>query len=160
MSDYTIRRLTVNDAEKLYLFYQDNELKTFYRPYGENVALEDIVSMPIARIAANTELGLIIVNNKGDILGHAFLRQNPNNKTEYGFGIGLNSKLRGKGLGRKLMQDLFKLGEDTGVKRITLSVFSKNTKALNLYKSFGFKEVKRATSDKNEESIYMIKSLT
>lgn len=158
MDNYLIRELKISDAENLYAFYQDPEIKEFYRPYGDTVSMHSIVSMPIARIAEGKEIGMIIVDKENNILGHAFLRQNPGFKTEYGFGIGISKKLRGRGLGKKLMSELFDMGRQRGVERITLSVFSANTKARDLYLQNGFKELKRAVNDSGEESIYMLKS--
>ena len=158
MDSYLIRELMVSDAERLYTFYQDAEIKEFYRPYGEEVSMHTIVSLPIARVADGKEIGMIICDKENKILGHAFLRQNPNFETEYGFGIGISKKLRGQGLGKKLINELFETGQQRGVERITLSVFSANKKANELYLRNGFKELKRAVGGSGEESIYMVKS--
>ncbi len=158
MSNYMIRELEISDADSLYMFYQDAEIKEFYRPYGENVSLHTIVSGPIAGIAAGTEISMVISDNENRITGHAFLRQNKNLETEYSFGIGIKKEVRGMGLGQQLMSDLFALGQQRGVERITLSVFSDNKKAHALYLQNGFKELKRKTGKSGEESIYMVKS--
>lgn len=52
--------------------------------------------------------------------------------------IAVRSDMRGKGVGRQLMQELLKLAKDNGVKRITLEVKDVNVRAINLYKSLGF----------------------
>lgn len=54
--------------------------------------------------------------------------------------IAVGPEFRGRGYSRKLMECLVKSAEEQGVLDLTLEVRSGNQTALNLYKSYGFKE--------------------
>ena len=53
--------------------------------------------------------------------------------------IGILSSHRGKGIGKKLFEELEKWFEENDIKRLELTVMTHNEKAINLYKKMGFK---------------------
>ena len=55
-------------------------------------------------------------------------------------GMGLLSNWRGKGLGRRLMQECIVLARRAGIEKIELEVYSDNVRALKLYTEYGFKQ--------------------
>lgn len=143
MEKYKIREMKISDAEKLYLFYQDKELSEFFHPYGKIVTLKQIMNTSISRMKDNNEFAIIIYDKDSNIYGHSFLKKTPNIEATYGFGIGISQKVRGMGLSKAMMNQLFELGHKKGVKKITLSVYEANKKAYGLYLKYGFREVER-----------------
>lgn len=59
---------------------------------------------------------------------------------EGSFGMSVQKKYRGEGIGRILLITLINwLNEKRGIERISLEVFSQNERAIQLYKQLGFK---------------------
>ena len=52
--------------------------------------------------------------------------------------VAVRSDHRGRGLGRKMLEELMKCGNQRGVSRFTLEVRKSNETALSLYQSLGF----------------------
>lgn len=70
---------------------------------------------------------------------------------------------RGLGIGRKLMEEIIKTGEEKDMVGITLEVKISNTVAQNLYTSLGFKPEgfrKNYYKDTNEDAVIMWKYFT
>ena len=64
----------------------------------------------------------------------------PRGKEDYYLqSIAVSSKMRGKGLGQRLMKHTKELAIKKGCKTLSLDVSSKNKKAINSYKKFGMK---------------------
>ena len=57
------------------------------------------------------------------------------------FGVGVIKKYWGLGIAGKLMSSIIDVANSYGYEQIELTVVSENTKAFNLYKSFGFEVV-------------------
>lgn len=53
-------------------------------------------------------------------------------------GIGVVKEYRGQGIGAALIQTALKKAQSSGLTRVELTVREKNTRALELYKKFGF----------------------
>jgi RimJ/RimL family protein N-acetyltransferase len=53
-------------------------------------------------------------------------------------GIGMLAEVRGRGLGRRLMQEAIEAAGRQGMERIELEVFASNRRAIALYESLGF----------------------
>ena len=85
----------------------------------------------------------LTLEENGKIIGHLIIR-NPNEDTKIarlGFII-VDKKIRGKGYGRKLIEEaLFYAKEKLGATEINLGVFTNNEDALKCYESVGFKAV-------------------
>ena len=77
------------------------------------------------------------------IVGHIILRYPTDNKDIIRFGfIIINDAIRGKGYGKKLINEAIKYAKDVLLaKEITLGVFENNKNAYYCYKSVGFKEI-------------------
>ena len=155
--DLTISKLAIADTESLCEFFRDEDTAATYRPYGE-VTLATLVNGPIVRLAEGNEVGFVIRNQRGRILGHAFLRRHPTQRTTWGLGIGLHPAIRGKGWGTKLMREILDgTREQDGVDRVELSVLTENTPAVRLYERFGFQTTREARSDEGRPVLYMLK---
>ena len=99
----------------------------------------------------------------GNIVGHMIIRYPSNEKNAVRFGfIIVNSKIRGKGYGKKLILEGIKYAiEILRCDEISLGVFDINENALMCYKSVGFykvDEIKNAYqyNDENWNQIEMI----
>ncbi len=55
--------------------------------------------------------------------------------------VSIRKELQGKGLSNILMNDFFSRIKNLDIKTITLEVRVSNSKAINLYKKYGFKEI-------------------
>lgn len=132
---------------------------------GENAFPRDIIDKPhLARYHQDWgkagDYGIVVHNereNIGAIWVRFFSKENPG----YGFveaaapemGIALKKEFRGKGLGRKLIEQLCVDLKAKGTSALSLSTDSRNP-AMHLYKSCGFEEVER-----EEYSVKMYKKL-
>lgn len=82
-----------------------------------------------------------------------------------GMGIALYQRFTGRGLGRLMLERLLSRAKDCGYAQVELEVWSKNTRALGLYKSIGFTEYGRlpdaARYDDGtcDDEIFMVKTL-
>lgn len=85
-------------------------------------------------------LWLIAENSASEIVGEIDITiKNLRRVKHNGFlTIGLIPQYRGLGLGSQLMEQALLWSKQQGLKRIELSVFANNTKAINLYRKYGF----------------------
>ena len=65
--------------------------------------------------------------------------------------IGVKKGLRGKGIGKKLMDALFEMCKAEGVDEIRLGVFNKNTVAYKFYERYGFEPFEQRMSIRLKE---------
>jgi len=81
----------------------------------------------------------------GRIVGHTEVRRQPPGDVRHvgRFGIAILQEYRGKGLGKLLMGTVLEQAGALGMKLITLEAYANNEAALQLYRSFGFKEFGR-----------------
>lgn len=132
------------DAKHI-LSWIDNQTK-FYRwcadvydryPISEN----DINNFYNSEQSKQT-IKMTAVDNS-DIVGHFTIRFTDKQKSvaRLGFVI-INDKIRGQGIGKKLIALALKYSFETlKARKVTLAVFKNNPAAYNCYKSAGFKEV-------------------
>jgi len=72
--------------------------------------------------------------------------------------IAIHSTYRGRGLGKKLVQELVRTASFLGAKKMTLEVRVKNEVAQHVYKQFGFVEAgirPKYYADNNEDALIM-----
>ena len=73
--------------------------------------------------------------------------------------LAVNPNWRRKGVARKMLTHLFDWAREHGVEKIFLQVRPSNSKALDLYKSFGFVAIgtrKKYYTDNNEDAYIMV----
>lgn len=68
------------------------------------------------------------------------LKENPRMQHRGTLGIGIIRDYRGLGLGSKLMQQALAHAPRAGLEKVELQVYTTNTRAIELYKKFGFVE--------------------
>lgn len=71
----------------------------------------------------------------------------------------LDSKFRGRGIGKKLMEESIKIGSKLGYKKIRLDTLSTMKSAIGLYKKYGFYEIEPYRYNPIEGAIYFEKRL-
>jgi len=83
------------------------------------------------------------LEDEGKVIGHLILRIPGKNKEIIRLGyIIVDSSIRGKGYGKKLIEEAIKYARNNlGAKEINLGVFANNESAFKCYKSIGFEEV-------------------
>lgn len=148
--------INILSKEQTYILFQGNEISIKHEKDYLKKLLFDIKKKMAVQLLAfhnNQLVGITDIKMKEHALIH-----------EGVFGITIAKEFRGLGLGKKIM----KLVIDEAVKNIpqlqviTLSVFSDNSLAQNLYKSFGFKEFGKLPKiiehkDHLDDHVYMYK---
>ena len=70
--------------------------------------------------------------------------------------VSIRKELQGKGLSKILMEDFFNRISNLDINTITLEVRVSNTKAIGLYKKFGFKEISIRKNYYGNEDAYIL----
>lgn len=118
-----IRRMRQEDIKQVSRIEKDS----FSVPWSENAflkAMEDEHSLYLVAEQEDTILGMCGVRN---ILGEGEITN-----------VAVDANARGRGIGRRLMEELLKKGEDLGIQCYTLEVRGSNQPAVQLYQSIGF----------------------
>lgn len=106
------------------------EAETFSIPWSQQSFLETI---------ERSDTIYLVAEQNGEILGYCGLWQSfeegeiPN--------VAVSAKARNQGIGRKLLEELFRYGKESGIEAFTLEVRESNRPALHLYESLGFESV-------------------
>ncbi|MEL6253517.1 MAG: GNAT family N-acetyltransferase [Bacteroidota bacterium] len=161
MSHITFRKLSPSDLP----FLKDMFYISLFSVKGEDAFPRDIIEKPhLAKYHQNWgkegDYGIVLQQdeeNIGAVWVRFFSKENPG----YGFveesapemGIALKKEFRGKGLGRKLIEQLFVDLKNNGISAISLSTDSRNP-AMQLYSSCDFEEI-----DREGYSVRMYKKL-
>jgi len=104
----------------------------------------------------------LVLKEDNKVIGFAIL--SVSSEESHLLNIGLTSLKRGQGLGWELLEKMIMAAEVMGSKKIFLEVRISNTKAINLYKASGFKEIGLRKKyyrlkEGREDAILMSKSL-
>jgi ribosomal protein S18 acetylase RimI-like enzyme len=94
----------------------------------------------VAKVIEDGGVHLVAVDAAGAVVGWCDVER----RTTEGFrhvgrlGIGMLPEVRGRGLGRRLMQAALAAARERGMERIELEVFASNARAIALYEGLGF----------------------
>ncbi len=149
--------LDETDLPALMRFYNSLELSAIekYRPFGWVTTEQALRKGTFARVKENKEISLVIKDDKGDIWGHSFIIIWDDKNHPPTFGIGLHKALRGKGLGKRIMQKVLSLADDVyKLDRIGLTVLKSNERAADLYQKLGF-EITEEFDANDDEFTYL-----
>jgi RimJ/RimL family protein N-acetyltransferase len=82
----------------------------------------------------------LVAEQDGEIVGTAtFARAKPEKSRHVGsLGIALRRDVRGRGLGRAMMEVGIEWARSAGIRKLTLGVFASNRRAIRLYRRLGF----------------------
>ena len=138
MSVPTVRReLRPGDLGRIIAHHGD----VYSAGWGVNEEFEAHVAAAVAKVAARgwpgERDGLWIVERDGRHAGSLALTEEPDGSAFVRFFV-LDPDLRGHGLGRRLLGELFQLAHALGYERVGLETFSDLTAAAHLYREHGF----------------------
>jgi ribosomal protein S18 acetylase RimI-like enzyme len=125
-------------------------LTTANNESGGKLIQIDIVSY-VDKILKNATI--ITINKNAELQGFiAYYDNDIKNKFAYLTMIAIRKENENSGYGKMLMELSIKEIKKLGFKKYRLEVYDKNMKAINLYKKYGFVEIKR-----NFQSLFMEK---
>ncbi|TFE02130.1 GNAT family N-acetyltransferase [Jeotgalibacillus salarius] len=92
---------------------------------------------------------VLVAEENGELVGAIWYRQFTKEQPGYGFvgpdvpevGMAVKASERGKGIGRKLLEEVVSHAMNQGYESLSLSVDPYNHQALKLYRDFGFEKV-------------------
>ncbi|OPL09139.1 MAG: hypothetical protein AVO33_07815 [delta proteobacterium ML8_F1] len=139
-----IREMTLEDIPEIMLI----ERESFSTPWSEGAFVEEMTHNPLARYYVGI-LGQTVVGYMGMwlILDEAHITN-----------IAMAKAFRGRGYGRRLLQEAFERARKAGVRAVTLEVRESNFPAINLYTDLGFKvggRRKNYYQDSREDALLM-----
>lgn len=109
---------------------------------------------------------LLVAEHAGEIVGLLDFHGHPETQRDHGgeFGMSVARLWRGRGIGRRLLDEMLRWAPSAGIRRVELRVFSNNAAAIQLYKSAGFVMEGRQTeavrvNDAYVDIIFMAKTL-
>lgn len=92
----------------------------------------------------------VAITSSEKIVGFAYLRMSKekyNGSNTANFGIFVNKDYRNMGVGTKLLKYIIKVAYENNIKKINLTVISKNLNAINFYKAHNFRVEKIVEDD-------------
>ena len=145
MNETIIRRMRLKDLDGVAAL----EEATFARPWSRESFRQELTRNAVARY--------LVAEEDGRILGYAgaWVILDESHITN----IAVREEARGRGIGRKLTEELLQVLSNLGASYATLEVRVSNLRAQNLYKSLGFISVgkrKRYYEDNNEDAYLMV----
>ena len=145
MSEPTIRLMRLKDVDAV----AGIEEKTFARPWSRESFRQELTRNAVARY--------LVAEENGEILGYAgaWVILDESHITN----IAVREDARGRGIGKRLTEELLQILSNLGACYATLEVRVSNLRAQNLYKSLGFVSVgkrKRYYEDNNEDALLMV----
>ncbi|NLU52393.1 MAG: GNAT family N-acetyltransferase [Clostridiaceae bacterium] len=140
----TIQSAHTTDAQEILSFIRLAKSETDFlaqRPEEFNFTLQQEYNFIMEKLNNTKELFLIARYN-GILVGIAVLASNGLYRCRHKgqLGIMVLRNYWGQGIGRKLLDILVKWADVNGIIKITLEVDALNTRAINLYRAFGFIE--------------------
>lgn len=144
--------LKPGDEKRLFAFYSNlgSTVTATFRPFREvSVA---VMKNHLSEVDNGHHIS-IGIEHSANIVGHGFLMDI--DKKHPVFGIGIMEPYQGEGRGRRLMNAVWEKAETLGVGHMTLTVVKNNTRAISLYKDFGFRAVGDHTFEKKNDSYVM-----
>ena len=126
MSELRIRRMEERDVQQVAAI----EAESFSLPWSEQAFRDSRAMYHTIFLVADLE---------GRIAGYCGCYQSLEEAEITN--VAVKQELRGKGIARELLQELFRVGTAQGVFAYTLEVRVSNTPAIHLYESLGFENV-------------------
>lgn len=135
----TLRKLTAKDAPS----YRDLRL-TALKICPKNFAADYETELKVSLTEIEDRLTHAIyigVFEQDALIGSVCMHREPLEKMSHKGHIGemfVDESKRGRGIGRKLLEELITVAKDEGLTQLYLAVWDKNEPAIKLYKSLGF----------------------
>lgn len=142
--DFVIRYLTKNDTQAMCDFINTlSQEQTYISFQGEQMTLEEetkFVNDALEKIQKQHAV-LLLVFSEGKLIGNSgiFLKEKIEKHVGV-FAISIAKGYRGEGIGKLLMENVLEeaVKNIPTLRIVILGLFATNTKALQLYKHFGF----------------------
>ncbi|VEA68938.1 Spermine/spermidine acetyltransferase [Serratia plymuthica] len=137
MSEIVVRHVEAADAQALHQLYSQPQLyrDTLHLP----LASKELWHQRLANLEPGTHNLVACID--GQIVGQlaVMLNQRLRRRHVATFGIGVDARYHGKGVGSSLMKAMIDLCDNwAAIERIELTVFTDNQAAIALYRKFGF----------------------
>jgi len=145
VNETIIRRMRLKDLDEVAAL----EEATFARPWSRESFRQELTRNVAARY--------LVAEEEGQIIGYAgaWIILDESHITN----IAVAESARGRGIGRRLTEELLRVLSNLGASYATLEVRVSNLRAQSLYKSLGFISVgkrKRYYEDNNEDAYLMV----
>lgn len=157
--DAAIRQIRASDQAALTQFFVENnrpEITTHFHPFP-------LTSTSALRIATAPGLDrhyVALLN--GQIVGFCMLRGWEEGYEVPSFGVMIDYRRQGLGLGRQMTAAMIEQARGLGCPAVRLTVYASNERAVRLYESLGFGELRRepvTIAGRMDEKIMMLKEL-
>lgn len=164
--ELSIRELRIEDVPKLYRMYASLSEETkrfFHHPLFLGASCVWRVLAQAALIISTVRplrgallrafpfpvfLPLVAVTERGELAGFAFLKMRdylPSQSPSAELGVVVSDPFQNRGLGSRLIKRLLELARRGGIREVFLSVLPDNSRAIHLYRKFGFRFVGEAS---------------
>jgi len=142
------------DGSGLLKFYQTlaPAVKELYQPFGPEVKEGAIVNH-LWETDAGRNISFGLIGPDGGIEGHSFVESIDAVKPT--FGIGLQERVHGLGMGKKLAEIVLKECDKKKLPLVCLTVLKANTRARSMYEKMGFALKGESTFKEKNDSYYM-----
>jgi len=148
IQEIEIRKVQLSDLDEIYKIEQENFIHCWSKEFIQfNIQLPEYIRKFYVAVKENKIVGYIV----------CWL----SDKTAHIYNISIKKEVQNLGIGSCLLEYLLEELKKDGFKTVVLEVRKSNSKAINLYKKFGFAEVKVLPKfyPDGEDAIYMIKNL-
>lgn len=137
-----LRNIIPNDAEKIINHYKIAGGETNFLSFGaEGILLTvDEEKEVLEKMLSQENSDFICVEIDGYMAGCLSINGNKRKRMKHcvEFGISVEKKYWGIGIGRLLLDEMILICKDNGIRKINLKTSEDNERAINLYKSYGF----------------------
>jgi ribosomal protein S18 acetylase RimI-like enzyme len=134
------------DFKEIRLAALKEEPQAFGSSYARDVAYPDSIWQERLRDSESKKSVCLFAKLEGRIVGMVMGGRTDDDKQTHLahiWGTYVDSKARGKGIGKELMQRVIEeLGRDADIKGICVTVNTEQKPAIKLYESLGFKQIK------------------
>jgi ribosomal protein S18 acetylase RimI-like enzyme len=144
---FTLRQATKTDLDILEHFQQESA--NHVKPFDPTIKQEGKIEYyNIPELIDSKNINLIIVENEDNKVvacGYGEIKDSPKFMKETKFGyIGFMfvlEEFRSQGIGKLILDEIFKWFKENNIKEITLKVYSENINAIKRYEKYGFKHL-------------------
>jgi len=148
IQEIEIRKVQLSDLDEIYEIEQENFIHCWSKEFIQfNIQLPEYIRKFYVVVKENKIVGYIV----------CWL----SDKAAHIYNISVKKEYQNRGIGSCLLEYLLEELKKDGFTTVVLEVRKSNSKAINLYKKFGFAEVKVLPKfyPDGEDAIFMIKNL-
>jgi ribosomal protein S18 acetylase RimI-like enzyme len=140
-----IRQAVIGDLPILNNF--QSNLVSHERPFDSTIPKDGVVEYyNIEKLITSETVYMLVAEKEGKIIGCAFgeIRNAPswsvNDRMGYVGLFFVEDKVRGQGVGKSIINELFTWFKDQKISDIRLQVYSQNKNAIEAYRKYGFED--------------------